>query len=177
MHSNPADLFIIEDEVIRFHGKKIAYLMTDKSYENFELSLEYRWNTDSTFIKRSKNKNSGVMYLISPLIQDKIWPKGIQFQVKEGNTGDIILIDGYSLDVEDAKQAGKNIIATRYKDSSNATGDWNTITIRSRKGEIIQKLNGKVINKGKNPETQKGKILLQYEGYPIDFRNITITTF
>ncbi|WP_044211360.1 DUF1080 domain-containing protein [Flammeovirga sp. OC4] len=177
VHQDPSNLFKIEDQMLRFQGKKLAYLMTQNSYENFELHLDFRWNTDSTFVRRSQKKNSGVMYLIPSETEDKLWPKGIQFQVKEGNTGDFILIDGYTLEVSRQKVAGKNLITPRLKDAANPVGEWNHISITSRKGEIIQKLNGQIVNQGKAPLVTKGKILLQYEGYPIDFKNIEIIIF
>ncbi len=177
IHQDASDLFTIEDEMMRFHGKKIAYLMTERSYEGFLLTLEFRWNIDTTFVRKSHKKNSGVMYLIPEGAEDKLWPKGIQFQIKEGNTGDLILLDGFALDVKNSNPAGKNIVAPRLKDVSSPVGEWNTLSIISKNGKVIQKLNGQVVNKGKSPCASSGKILLQYEGFPIDFRNVLLEEY
>ena len=171
------DLFTIEDEMIRLHGKKNGYLITENSFEDFELCLEFRWNTDSTFTRKSENKNSGVMYLIPDSVEHKLWPKGLQFQIKEGSTGDIIMLGGFVLDASNSKPAGSNMVVPRIINASCPIGEWNTVRIMSRNGEIIQMLNGKVVNKGNSPAITKGRILLQYEGYPIDFRNVTIAEY
>ena len=39
---------------------------------------------------------------------------------------------------------------------------------------MTQRLNGKLVNKGTESSVNQGRILLQYEGFPIDFRKITI---
>ena len=35
-------------------------------------------------------------------------------------------------------------------------------------------LNGKLVNEGSKPSVPEGRILLMYEGYPIDFRKVEI---
>lgn len=39
---NPADVYEFADGIIRMHGDNIGYLITHKSYKNFELSLDFR---------------------------------------------------------------------------------------------------------------------------------------
>ena len=52
--------------------------------------------------------------------------------------------------------------------------EWNTLVITSYNGTITQELNGKLVNEGKAASVTKGRILLQYEGYPIDFKQVVI---
>ena len=83
---DPAKTYEFSDGIIRMHGENVGYLMSKKSYSDFELTLDYRWNLDEKYKGKGK-KNSGVMYNIPTDSPDKVWPKGIQFQIKENTTG------------------------------------------------------------------------------------------
>ena len=54
-------------------------------------------------------------------------------------------------------------------------GAWNKYEITCRGNSIRLVVNGKLVNEGKNAEATKGKILLQSEGAPIEFRNIKLS--
>lgn len=177
VHQEASELFAVEQGMIRLYGKKAGYLMSDKSFKNFQLRVEFRWNTDESFARKSQKKNSGVMYLIPQDAQDMIWPKGIQFQVKEGATGDFIFLQETSLKIKGkAFEPGKSVVVERQKDTTKPIGEWNTLEIRVKNGKVKQLLNGSVVNKGKNASISEGRILLQYEGYPIDFRKVEVKT-
>ncbi|RXP64536.1 DUF1080 domain-containing protein [Lutibacter sp. HS1-25] len=176
-HTDASELFSVEDQMIRLYGKKTGYLMSEKSYRNFKLTVEFKWNIDSTFTRKSDKPNSGVMYLIPADSPDMLWPKGIQFQIKKDATGDFILLNEVTLEIKGEKTVpGKSVVANRFKDAANSIGEWNTIVITSKNGKIKQQLNGKLVNKGKKSSVQEGRILLQYEGFPIDFRKVEIKT-
>lgn len=161
--------------MIRLYGDTSGYLMSDTSFDNFELSLEFRWNTDTSFTRRIDVKNSGVMYLVPLDTTDKLWPKGIQFQVKEGHTGDFILLGETSLKLKGVLiPPGKSVVVERFEEAEKPFGEWNKMVISCKEGHIKQWLNGKLVNEGTEASIEKGRILLQYEGYPIDFKDIQI---
>lgn len=168
-------IFHVDKKMIHLGGDKIGYLMSEKSFKNFQLTVEYKWNTDSTVVRKSNKKNSGIMYLVPTNTPDTLWPKGIQFQIKEGATGDFVLLQNVILEVKGKKtEAGKSVTSTRFEDAEKPFGEWNTVVITSLHGNIKQELNGKLVNEGMQTEISEGRILLQYEGYPIDFRKIGI---
>jgi len=53
----PTNVYEFSDGMVRMHGDNIGYLMTNKSYKNFELSLEFRWNMDEKYTKGVGKKN------------------------------------------------------------------------------------------------------------------------
>jgi len=168
-------LFKVEKHLIRFYGKKAGYLMSDQSFKNFKLTVKFRWNTDETFVRKSDNKNSGVMYLVPNDTPDVLWPKGYQFQLKEAATGDFIMLQDVNLVINGSKtEAGKSVVANRFADAEKKHGKWNTLEVTHINGTITQKLNGKVVNQGSDASVLEGRILLQYEGYPIDFCKVVI---
>jgi len=176
-HEEGLDVFAVENKMIRCYGKKPGYLMTRKSFKNFKLSVEFKWNTDSTFARKNNTKNSGVMYLVPQETPDELWPKGIQFQIKEGGaTGDFVLLQNVTLVIKGTPtQAGKSVVSKCFQEAENPITDWNTLVITSNNGTITQELNGKLVNEGTESSVKEGRILLQYEGFPIDFRKVVIS--
>jgi hypothetical protein len=174
-HANASDLFSVQHNMIRLYGAKAGYLMSDQSFHNFRLTVEFRWNTDTTFIRKNNSKNSGVMYLVPSDTPDILWPKGIQFQIKEGSTGDFILLQEVTIMISGKRtDPGKSVVAGRFEDAEKPAGDWNTLVVTAANGNIKQELNGKLVNEGTDPSVSEGRILLQYEGFPIDFRKVEI---
>ncbi|PXY42853.1 DUF1080 domain-containing protein [Flavobacterium cheongpyeongense] len=170
----PAAVFAFTDGMIRMYGETNGYLMSTKSYKNFELSLEFRWNIEEKYKTKSK-KNSGVMYNIPADYPDKIWPKGIQFQIKENTTGDFIFLDQVTAKINDKLvEAGASVTSGKFMENEKPYGEWNFIVIKSFNGKITQYLNGKLVNECTEASSAEGKISLNYEGAPIDFKNILI---
>jgi len=174
-HADASEVFKVDQQMIRLYGAKAGYLMSEQSFHNFQLTVEFRWNTDSTFIKKSNSKNSGVMYLVPSATPDTLWPKGIQFQIKEAATGDFVLLQNVTLQINGKLTVpGKSVAAPRFEDAEKPVGEWNAIVITCVNGKVKQELNGKLVNEGVEASVSEGRILLQYEGYPIDFRKVVI---
>lgn len=171
----PTDVYEFTDGMIRMYGENMGYLMTNKSYGNFELSLEFRWNMDENYKSNSGKKNSGVMYNIPANSQDHIWPKGIQFQIKENSTGDFIFLDNVNAKVNGIFiVAGASVTSPKFSSNENPYGQWNKILIQSYNGKCVQYLNGRLVNQCTEASSTEGRISLNYEGYPIDFKNIQV---
>jgi hypothetical protein len=171
----PSKIYELSDGMIKMHGENIGYLMSKKSYTNFELSLEYRWNTDEKYTKGKGKKNSGVMYNIPTDSPDKIWPKGIQFQIKENTTGDFIFMDQITAKVNGKLvEPGASVTSPKFSENEKPYGEWNSIKIKSVNGKITQFLNEKLVNECVEASSVEGRISLNYEGSAIDFRNIRV---
>lgn len=171
----PSKVYDFTEGMIRMHGENIGYLMTNSSYKNFELRLEFRWNIEKEFYRGDGKKNSGVMYNIPSDSPDHIWPKGIQFQIKESSTGDFIFLDNVTAKVNGKLiEAGASVVSPKFSGNENPYGEWNTILIKSFNGKCTQYLNGKLVNECVEASSKEGKISLNYEGSPIDFRNIQL---
>lgn len=172
---NASALFQVEEKHIRMFGEKAGYLMSEQSFSAFELTVEYRWNADSTYARKSNKMNSGVMYLVPTDFHDTLWPKGYQFQVKQNATGDFILLQGTTL-ISNGERTipGRSVKVKKLQDNEKLPGEWNTIQISVSNDSIQHFLNGKLVNKGTSPNVKNGRILLQYEGFPIDFKRVEI---
>ena len=165
----PEDVWTVKDGEIHCKGKPMGYIITEKDYGDYVLELEWKWP--------DKGGNSGVFVHVSG--EDKIWPKGAEAQLFSGSAGDIWLVDNFKLDVDKARQDKKTprhyFRMKTDKPVEKKFGEWNKYKITCKGDTIKLEVNGQLVNEGKNAEASKGKILLQSEGAPIHFRNITLT--
>jgi hypothetical protein len=158
----------IKDGVIHCKGLPKGYIRTEKDYSNYKLHLEWRWVEKPT--------NSGVLLHASG--PDKVWPKCIESQLQNGNAGDFVLIGGtgVTIDGKSMQDTNKQFVKVPKKQDSSEVpaGQWNSYDITCDGDTIINRVNGVLQNIGTNATETSGKICLQSEGSPIEFRNIYI---
>jgi len=171
-------LFHIDNGTLKAYGKYQGYIISDRSFKDYyKLSVDFRWNTDSTADRINNKRNSGVMYNVPTGYPDGLWPLGIQFQLKENATGDFILLKDVTLKINGTTtEPGKSVTAKRLKDTEKPVGEWNQLEVVYDHGHCTQRLNGEVVNEGFESSTTEGRVMLLFEGFPIDFRNVTIST-
>ena len=167
----PSEVFFVSDGVLYSAGTPFGYVMTKKSYKNFELTLEWRWPEKPT--------NSGVLLHISNPIE--VWPNCIEAQLQHGNAGNLVLmntgakatIEGKQYEIKD----GDSWVASvkRQNDSSEKEpGEWNHYHIISNNGNLEFYVNGVLQNTATDIFPTEGYIGLQSEGGLIQFRNVII---
>lgn len=165
-NADAAKTWSVADGVIRCTGKPAGYLRTESDYADYLLHVEWRWP--------EKGGNNGVLIHMS--VPDNVWPKSLECQLYSGNAGDFWVIGG----VETAQHArgGKRVNGRRtvkLKDSSEKPiGQWNTYDIICKGNWVVVLVNGVLQNMATGCSVTSGKICLQSEGSPIEFRNIYI---
>jgi hypothetical protein len=170
--TRPEDVWSVKEGVLICKGLPFGYIITEKEYGDYKLEVEWRWTKE-----RGKGRNSGVFVHVSG--PDKIWPKGCEAQLMEGHAGDFWLVDGFTLDVDRARQDPR--VSRHYfridkdKPVEKKIGEWNKYEITCKGDTITLVVNGKKVNEGTRAQSTKGKILLQSEGAPIHFRNVNLT--
>lgn len=166
-----------ENGMVRLYGQS-GYLMTSETYKDFVLTFSFRWNKDTTLWTPHKKsrRNSGVMYRVDKNYPDSWFPKGIQYQIKEKTTGDMILLKNAEIDIEGKHYGpGRSVLVPCKKNLEKPAGKWNKCEIIAYKGTLYQFLNGKLAICGFNCSEKDGKILLCCENAPIDFKDINLT--
>ena len=162
------EVWSVRNGVIHCKGKPNGYMRTIGDYSNYKLHLEWRW--------AEKPTNSGVLLHASG--PDKVWPRCIEAQLKSGNAGDFVLIGGTGISVGGKliQDTSKEYIVVQKKEQSSekAAGQWNAYDIICRGDAITLHVNGVLQSEGAKATDTSGKICLQSEGSPIEFRNIYI---
>ena len=191
LNADPEHVFRVEDGVIHVSGREMGYIVTKQSFHRFYLRAEFKWG-EGTFGERAgQARDSGILYNIQG--EDKVWPRSIEFQIKEGETGDFWMTDGAALTGSDGKRVtwppgsatnighiGKgpeqNVVGFRNASGEleRPHGEWNTLEVVVDDKVIRQYVNGVLANVGTDPFPTEGRVLFQSEGAEVYFRNMRL---
>ena len=111
-HDDPDRVFTVVDQIdgapaIRSSGQHFGGLVTQANYANYRLVLEYRWGDVTWKPRENRARDSGVLLhcqgedgnyakgFNSP------WQRSLEYQIIEGGTGDILVLNGYDRGVND----------------------------------------------------------------------------
>ncbi|MFW2384316.1 MAG: 3-keto-disaccharide hydrolase [Akkermansiaceae bacterium] len=176
-----APSFIVRDGRLVSLGTPRGHLITDKSYENYRLEVEYR------FV--GKPGNCGVLvHSSTPRALYKMFPASIEVQMHHQNAGDFWCITE-NIEVPNMKErrphkegqkfGGQNGDARRIlnltDDSEKPVGEWNKMKIECLGDEVKVWVNGDLVNHGTKCTVSKGQIALQAEGSEVEFKGLLLT--
>ena len=171
--------FIVRDGMLVSLGTPAGHIITDASYEDFRLDVEYRF--------AGEPGNCGVLVFAStPRSLYKMFPKSIEVQMMHENAGDFwcIVEDIKVDDMEERRgpkeewgitEGKKRRIVNLTDGSEKPVGEWNHMTIECLKNEIKVWVNGDMVNHGYDATAQSGQIALQAEGSEVEFRKVALT--
>ncbi len=156
------DTFGVSEGVITNTGRPAGYIRTTADYTNYALHLQLR---------HLKGGNSGV--LLRMVGADKVWPKSIEAQGQSGSMGDIWNIDNVKMTVAEDRTRGRHT-TKRHPSNERPIGEWNDYEMTLDGGDLEIKVNNLVQNTATEVDEAGGKICLQSEGSPKEFRNIVL---
>ncbi len=191
LNADPEHVFQVEGGLIHVSGHEMGYILTKQSFHRFYLRADFKWGEGTFGERKGQARDSGILYNIQG--EQKVWPRSVEFQIKEGETGDFWMTDGAAVTGADGKRVtgppgsalnighiGKgpteNVIGFRNTSGEleRPRGEWNTLEVVVDDKVIHQYVNGKLANVGTDPFPTEGKILFQSEGAEIFFRDIRI---
>ena len=171
--------FIVRDGMLVSLGRPGGHIITDAAYQNYSLTVEYRWT--------GKPGNCGVCVHASlPRVYSRMFPQSIEAQMMSGNAGDFYCIHEDIAAPNMVERRGpeekwgstrgtSRRIANLTDDSENPPGEWNTMIIECIGDEIKVWVNGDLVNYGYNCTANKGQIALQAEGAEVEFKRVELT--
>jgi Domain of Unknown Function (DUF1080) len=171
--------FMVRDGKLVSMGKPEGHLITDASYQNYRLEVEYRF--------AGAPGNCGVLvHASTPRALYKMFPKSVEVQMFHENAGDFwcIVEDIAVPDMEKRRGPKKEWGTTEGKErrilnltdgSEKPLGEWNVMVIECFKNSIKVWVNGTLVNEGTNCTASKGQIALQAEGAEVEFRKVLLT--
>ncbi len=185
LNHDPDNVFQVHDGMIRISGAEYGYLLTQKEYRDYYLRAEFKWGEATYAPREGKARDTGILFhCVGP---NKIWPRSIEFQIIEGGTGDVILVDGASLAVNgETKNKGRFPRygkgswqdATGYRDPQGEVekphGEWNVLELIADGDKVEFLVNGRLVNEGSGANPSGGRILLESEGAEVFFRNLEL---
>jgi hypothetical protein len=178
--SNAPKPFVVRNGMLVSLGTPGGHLITDKSFENYKLEIEYRFS--------GKPGNCGVLVHASkPRRLYGMFPQSIEVQMQSGDAGDFWCI-GEDIEVPDMESRRgprdrwgvDGDRARRIKNltdsSENPVGDWNRMVVECKGDQIRVWVNGDLANHGRNATARKGQIAIQAEGSEVEFRKFDLTS-
>lgn len=173
--------FIVRDGLLVSMGEPRGHLITEKSFSNYRLEVEYRFP--------KSGGNCGVLVHTSkPRVLGGMFPQSIEVQLQSGQAGDFWCI-GENIEVPDMenrrpRRPGQSYgggrgdarrILNLTDGSEKPIGEWNLMVIECRGSEIKVWVNQDLVNHGFNATATSGKMALQAEGTEVEFRRIELT--
>lgn len=170
--------FVVRNGMLVSLGEPRGHLITDSSYRDYRLELEYRFP--------STPGNAGVLvHASTPRALYGMFPRSIEVQMEHGNAGDFwcILEDIRVPDMEARRGPPANWGVTEGKarrirnltdNSEKPLGEWNTMVVEAVGRSIKVWVNGDLVNDGSDATADRGRIALQAEGSEVEFRKIAI---
>lgn len=104
--SDPDRVFTLVDAIdgapaIRISGQHYGGIVTRDSYTNYRLLVEFRWGLSTWAPRRAAARDSGILFHLSGALGNNnknmrgAWTRSVEFQILEGGTGDIWLVNGW----------------------------------------------------------------------------------
>jgi len=176
-----APSFVARDGLLISRGKPGGHLVTDRSFSDYRLEVEYRFPKGGG--------NCGVLVHASkPRALYGMFPQSIEVQMQSGSAGDFWCIEE-NIEVPDMEERRPRKEGQKYgggsKDarhirnltdnSEKPLGEWNRMVIECRGDEVKVWVNDDFVNHGFNSTASSGKIALQAEGTEVEFRKVVLT--
>lgn len=169
------------------------------NFSRFHLALEYRWLEKKFAPRKNAIRDAGLLYHASDI--EKIWPPSVEYQIQEGDSGDIIFIQesGFSWahpqpDLAPQGQGDASLLPEDggfLRKAKNQTyfgrfpeydhPGWNRAEVIVHADESAEHiLNGHTRSRLEHMQhlaggvLKEGQICLQFEGAEIQYRKIEI---
>ena len=93
-NNDPKKVFTVNNGLIQITGEEWGCIITEKEYENYHLTVEFKWGEKTFGSRIDKARDSGI--LLHSIGEDGahggIWMNSIECQIIEGGTGDFIVV-------------------------------------------------------------------------------------
>ncbi len=175
---NAINPFVIRNGNLVSLGKPEGHLITDDSFQNYRLSLQYRFVGEPG--------NCGVLVHASrPRALYKMFPKSIEVQLMHENAGDFwCIVEDITTDNMEERRGPKaewGITEGKLRRIKNLTdtsekplGEWNTLVVECFENNIKVWVNEELVNHGYGATVSQGQIAIQAEGSEVAFKEIQL---
>ena len=156
------ETFSAKDGNLAITGKPSGYIRTEKDYTSYVLRAQ---------VRHGRKCNNGL--LLRTIGPDKVWPRSIECQGAKNNLGDIWNIDKFPMETDPERTRGRHTKKLR-ESNEKPVGEWNRYEIYLNKGDLKMYVNGLLQNSATECLETPGKICIQSEGGPVEWRNLVL---
>jgi hypothetical protein len=91
---DPKNVFTVKDGMIRISGEEYGCITSNDEFENYKITVEYKWGEITYEPRVDKARDSGLLLhsVGEDGGSDDIWMHSIECQIIEGGTGDFIVV-------------------------------------------------------------------------------------
>jgi hypothetical protein len=122
--ADPERVFTVVDQIdgapaIRISGQVWGGILTEQSYRDYRLIVEYRWGGVTWGDRKARTRDSGLLLHAQGRLGNTgkdfngPWMRSIEFQIIEGGVGDILPVAGYN---EQGEQIRPSVTVKSRKD-------------------------------------------------------------
>jgi hypothetical protein len=208
LNNDPDKVFSVVEQdgepALRVSGNGFGGIATRDEFENYHLTLQFKWGSQKFHNRKDKPRDSGILYhAVGPFDAGYgNWMCSQEFQVQEGDCGDYWSVAGSTIDIpavgHDEEQyvydpaaelvtfsytspAGKR--CRKQPDGEKPVGEWNTVDIYCLGDSSVHIINDVLVMKlyrsrrpvnGEEIRLARGKIELQTEGAEVFYRRIQL---
>ena len=208
LNNDPKHVFSVvnvdDAPALRVSGEIYGGISTKQEFENYHLTVKFKWGEWKMPSFKNRKRDSGVLYHANGPhgVDAHAWMRSQEFQIQEGDCGDYWGVAGGTFDVPATKNekgefiydpkgtlltfsassdVGRRCIKTPNAEKPN--GQWNTIELYCKGDSSIHVMNGIVVMRlyhsrqlenGKETPLTKGKIQLQSEGSEIFYHDFIL---
>lgn len=159
-NAEASTVWSVKNGVIVCTGRPVGYLRTEQAYENYKVTLEWRF---------TKAGNTGVLVHINA--PDKVWPRSIECQGMHDRQGDFWIWGGATV-AEPLEK--KNGVLRTVASAEQPLGEWNTYQVVCKGDTATIFVNGLEMNKVTGANLSSGQIGIQSEGAEIEVRRVAL---
>ena len=208
LNNDPTHVFSVAtvdgSTALHVSGEIYGGISTQQEFENYHLTLEFKWGEKKIPSFKDRKRDSGILYhAVGPHgVDAKSWMRSQEFQIQETDCGDYWGVAGGVFDIpatkndkglfvydekgtpltfKDNSEVGRRCV--KNPDAEKPTGEWNIIELYCRGDSSIHVVNGVVVmrlyhsrqlDNGMEIPLTKGKIQLQSEGCEIFYRALRL---
>jgi hypothetical protein len=208
LNQDPNNVFSVVNvdnaPAIRISGSHNGGISTLSEFENYHLTLEFKWGTLKWHPRKDRKRDSGLLYhAVGPHGADYgFWMRSQELQIQEGDCGDYWGVAGGIMDIPANGDAPEKYVydptaalldfsgtsphgrrCIKNPDAEKTSGEWNRVEIYCHGDTAVHIINGVVnmvlyhsrqLEGGKEIPLTKGKIQIQSEGAEIYYRNLQL---
>ncbi|MEM1445241.1 MAG: DUF1080 domain-containing protein [Planctomycetota bacterium] len=187
LNRDPKQVFSTRQEhgevLLHVTGEIYAGLSTFDEFENYHLSLQFRWGEKKWPPRLNKKRDSGLLYHAFGEHGAfwNVWLRCLEFQIQESDCGDFIGLAGpkaFANNGETNELTGGYVSQTF--DAELPHGQWNTLELFTFGDQALHVVNGIPVmhltetQRADGESLTRGRIQLQSEAAEITYRRIRL---